>query len=112
GFRDLGARVLKGLGEPIGVVEVEYDAEEPTAFLAATPFVGRDEEMTRIAGLLHRVQAGEGALVMVVGEPGIGKTRLAEELAELARREGTRVLAGRCYEGEGAPPYGPVVEAV
>src|SRR5262245_8867367 len=111
-FRDLGPQVLKGLAEPVGVAEVEYDAEEPTAFLAATPFVGRDAEMTRIVGLLHRVRAGEGALVMVVGEPGIGKTRLAEEVAELARREGTRVLAGRCYEGEWAPPYGPFVEAI
>jgi class 3 adenylate cyclase len=111
-FRDLGPQALKGLADPVGVAEVEYDAEEPTAFLAATPFVGRDEEMARIAGLLHRAQAGEGALVMVVGEPGIGKTRMAEELAELARGEGTRVLAGRCYEGEWAPPYGLFVEAI
>src|SRR5262245_21222694 len=111
-FRDLGPQALKGLVEPIGVVEVEYEAEEPTAFLAATPFVGRDEEMTKIAGLLRRAQAGEGALGMIVGEPGIGKTRLAAEVAELAQREGTRVLAGRCYEGEWAPPYGPFVEAI
>ncbi|MCI0346700.1 MAG: adenylate/guanylate cyclase domain-containing protein, partial [Chloroflexi bacterium] len=59
-FRDLGPRVLKGLADPVGVVEVEYDAEEPTAFLAATPFVGRAEEMARIAGFLHRAQSGEG----------------------------------------------------
>jgi class 3 adenylate cyclase len=111
-FRDLGPQALKGLTDPVGVVEVEYDAEEPTAFLTAPPFVGRDEEMARIAGLFHRAQAGEGALVMVVGEPGIGKTRMAEELAELARGEGTRVLAGRCYEGEWAPPYGPFGEAI
>src|SRR5438876_5447798 len=65
-----------------------------------------------IVGLLHRACAGEGALVMVVGEPGIGKTRTAEELAELARRDGARVLPGRCYEGEWAPPYGPFVEAI
>src|SRR5215468_8897482 len=111
-FRDLGPQTLKGLADPVGVAEVEYDSEEPTAFLAATPFVGRDEEMAKIAGLLHRAQAGEGALAMVVGEPGIGKTRLAVEVAELAQREGTRVLSGRCYEGEWAPPYGPFVEAI
>jgi class 3 adenylate cyclase len=111
-FRDLGPQALKGLADSVSVAEVEYDAEEPTAFLAATPFVGRDEELARIVGLLHRAQAGEGALVMIVGEPGIGKTRLAEEVAELAQREGTRVLAGRCYEGEWAPPYGPFVEAI
>src|SRR5262245_23475562 len=111
-FRDLGPQVLKGLADPVGVAEIEYDAEEPTAFLTTTPFVGRDEEMARIAAPLHRARAGEGALVMVVGEPGIGKTRLAEELAELARREGACVLAGRCYEGDWAPPYGPFVEAI
>src|SRR5262245_24950214 len=44
-FHDLGLQALKGLADPVGVVEVEYDAEEPAAFLAATPFVGRAEEM-------------------------------------------------------------------
>src|SRR5262249_8228941 len=104
-FRDLGPQTLKGLADPVGVAEVEYDSEEPTAFLAATPFVGRDEEMAKIAGLLHRAQAGEGALAVVVGEPGIAKTGLAEG-------GGTGVLAGRGYEGEWAPPYGPFVEAI
>src|SRR5215468_3319312 len=111
-FRDRGPQALKGLKDAVGVAEVEYEAEEPTAFLATTPYVGRDDEMARLAACLRRAQAGEGALVMVVGEPGIGKTRTAEELAELARREGAQVIAGRCYEGEWAPPYGPFVEAI
>jgi class 3 adenylate cyclase/tetratricopeptide (TPR) repeat protein len=111
-FRARGPQALKGLTDPVGVAEVEYEAEEPTAFLATTPFVGRDAEMARLGACLRRTQAGAGALVMVVGEPGIGKTRTAEELAELARRGGARVLAGRCYEGEWAPPYGPFVEAI
>src|SRR5215472_274411 len=80
-FRDPGPQALKGLKDPVGVAEVEYEAEEPTAFLATTPFVGRDDEMARLAACLRRAQAGEGALVMVVGEPGIGKTRTAGELA-------------------------------
>src|SRR5262249_28600801 len=111
-FRDLGPQGFEGLAEPVGVAEGEDDAEEPTAFLAAAPFAGRNDGMARMARLPPRAQAGEGALVMVVGEPGIGKTRTADELAELARREGTRVLSGRCYEGEWAPPYGPFVEAI
>ncbi len=49
---------------------------------------------------------------MVVGEPGIGKTRTTEELAAQARQRGARVLWGRCYEGEGAPPYGPFADAL
>src|SRR5262245_20223124 len=74
-FRALGPQALKGIAEPVGVVEVEYDAEEPAAFLAAIPFVGRAEEIARIASFFHRAAVGEGALVTVVGEPGIGKTR-------------------------------------
>ena len=47
---------------------------------------------------------------MLVGEPGIGKTRTAQELATYAERRGAQVLWGRCYEGEGAPPYWPWVQ--
>jgi predicted ATPase len=49
---------------------------------------------------------------MLVGEPGIGKTRTALELATYARLRGAQVLWGRCYEGEGAPPYWLWVQAV
>ena len=47
--------------------------------------------------------------MLLVGEPGIGKTRTLEEIGDLAERRGARWLAGRCYEGEGAPPYWPWV---
>ena len=49
---------------------------------------------------------------MLVGEPGIGKTRIAEELATYAETRGAQVLWGRCYEGEGAPPYWPWVQPI
>ena len=55
---------------------------------------------------------GRGRLVLLVGEPGIGKTRTAEELATYARVRGARVLWGRCHEGEGAPAYWPWVQAL
>jgi eukaryotic-like serine/threonine-protein kinase len=48
--------------------------------------------------------------VLLAGEPGIGKTRLAEELEPDALQRGARVLWGRCYEGEGAPPFWPWIE--
>ena len=51
-------------------------------------------------------------MVLLTGEPGIGKTRLASEIAAHARRRGARVLTGRCYEGEGAPPYWPWLQAI
>src|SRR5262249_59702439 len=56
--------------------------------------------------------SGKGRLVMLSGEPGIGKTRTATELAADAERRGAQVLWGRCYEREGAPPYWPWVQAI
>jgi len=70
-------------------------------------FVGRNQEMAQLEAALDDALSGQGRLVMLVGEPGIGKTRTAQELAVLAEQRGALVLWGRCYEGEGAPPYWP-----
>ena len=51
--------------------------------------------------------AGHGRIVMLAGDPGIGKTRTAQELSVLGEQRGVKVLWGRCYEHEGAPPYWP-----
>ena len=51
-------------------------------------------------------------MLLLVGEPGIGKTRTTEELATYARMRGAQVLWGRCYEGDGAPAYWPWVQIV
>ncbi len=56
---------------------------------------------------LEEALSGRGRLVTLVGEPGIGKTRTALELATYAGLRQAQVLWGRCYEGEGAPPYWP-----
>jgi tetratricopeptide (TPR) repeat protein len=56
--------------------------------------------------------SGQGRLVMLVGEPGIGKTRTAQELAAYATLKGAQVLWGRCHAAEGAPPYWPWVQVV
>jgi class 3 adenylate cyclase/tetratricopeptide (TPR) repeat protein len=111
-FRDLGALELRGFGEPVAACEAEYEREEQGAFLAQTPFVGRTNETSRLREKLGQTAEGQGGLVMLVGEPGIGKTRTAEEFAEHARGQGSLVLWGRCYEGEWAPPYGPFAEAI
>jgi class 3 adenylate cyclase/tetratricopeptide (TPR) repeat protein len=111
-FRDLGPLTLKGIAAPVAVSEVLYDAESPTGFLTQTPFVGRRDELARLTHHLERAERQQGSLVMVVGEPGIGKTRTTEEFAPQARTRGARVLWGRCYEGEGAPPYSPFAEAI
>ena len=76
------------------------------------PFVGREKEMAQLKERFEDSLSGHGSVVMMVGEPGIGKTRLAEELSVYARVRGAQALTGQCYESEGAPPYIPFVEAI
>ena len=68
--------------------------------------------MGELAGALEDALSGSGGLVMLVGEPGIGKTRTAQEFADIAERQGTRVLWGRCHEQQGMPPYWPWIQAI
>jgi predicted ATPase len=75
-------------------------------------FVGREKEMAILQAHLDSAMSGHGRLVLLVGEPGIGKTRTAHEVAAYARKRGARVLIGRCYESEGAPPFWPWVQIV
>jgi tetratricopeptide (TPR) repeat protein len=70
-------------------------------------FVGRQREMGELKAALEEALSGQGRLVMLAGEPGIGKTRTARELASHAESQGTQVLWGWCYEEAGAPPYWP-----
>jgi len=75
-----------------------------------TALIGREAELARLARALGEARARRGRIVALLGEAGIGKTRLAEELAEQAVREGVRVLAGRCYESQQLLPFAPWVE--
>src|SRR5262249_27385302 len=75
-------------------------------------FVGREAELGRLVHALDRAIGGEGRLVLLVGEPGIGKTRIARELAFRAAALGVAVRWGRCQETEGAPPYWPWVQVL
>lgn len=75
-------------------------------------FVGRERETRMLHTALDDAVAGRGRLVMLTGEAGIGKTRMADELAAHAAGRGVQVLWGRCYEGEGAPAYWPWVQIV
>jgi DNA-binding CsgD family transcriptional regulator len=76
------------------------------------PFVGREVELAALTADLDAAAAGRGGVVLLAGEPGIGKTRLAEELAAQASARGARVLWGRCWEGEGTPAFWPWVQLV
>jgi tetratricopeptide (TPR) repeat protein len=74
--------------------------------------VGREAELTELGTALEDSLAGHGRAVFVSGEPGIGKSRLADELAARARQRGAHVLVGRCWEAGGAPAYWPWVQAL
>jgi DNA-binding CsgD family transcriptional regulator/tetratricopeptide (TPR) repeat protein len=78
--------------------------------LFATTFVGREAELVILRAGLADALAGRGRIALVAGEPGIGKTRLAEELAAAAERQGAQAIWGRCYEGQGAPAFWPWVQ--
>lgn len=79
---------------------------------ARSGFVGREEVMGTLRVALQDAQAGRGSLVLLTGEPGIGKTRTATEIAVHAGSAGTIVLWGACYDGEWAPAYGPFAQAL
>lgn len=73
-------------------------------------FVGRAGEMARLLEAFEAAAAGHGRLVMLVGEPGIGKTRTAQQLETHARLRGATVLTGSAHEFSGAPPYWPWIQ--
>jgi tetratricopeptide (TPR) repeat protein len=83
-----------------------------TEQLVGTRIVGRDRELGELLALLDEARAGRGHLVLLGGEPGIGKSRLADELAGRARTQGSLVLWGRGWEDAGAPPYWPWIQAL
>ena len=85
---------------------------EKTVSLTPSSFVGRQREMASLKAALEDALFGRSRLVMLAGEPGIGKTRMAQELASHAETLGAQVLWGRCYEEEGTPPYWPWLQSL
>src|SRR5439155_17950721 len=107
---DLGPYELKGLPQPLAVCEVRWELlPEPSVPLPdlltdiGRVFVGRDNELSRLEQLWKDAAAGERRLALLAGEPGVGKTRLAAELAVKVHEGGAMVLAGRCDEDMGVP---------
>src|SRR5215470_2556505 len=91
----------------------EAMAPAPEAQRAPEPgaaFVGREDALGELRSALAAAAAGRGGVALIVGEPGIGKTRTLDALGELAQRQGVRWLAGRCVEAEGAPAFWPFVQ--
>ncbi len=90
---------------------METQAGESSVHPTRTTFVGRAAEIGELRAGLAATLAGGGGFFLIAGEPGIGKTRLAREVAADAAAAGARALEGRCWEGGGAPPYWPWAQA-
>jgi class 3 adenylate cyclase/tetratricopeptide (TPR) repeat protein len=108
-FADRGLFWLKGFPERWRLFELLWN-DAPTAQTgSSTKLVGRDDEIADLRRLCDQSIAGRGHLALIGGEPGVGKTSLAEEVMADATARGALTLAGHCYQME-APPYIPIVE--
>lgn len=76
------------------------------------PFVGRTEELGALEKYLERTIGGDGEIVFLSGEAGVGKTRLAQEFARHAETKGFRCLFAKCRSDAGSPIYFPWIEFV
>jgi class 3 adenylate cyclase/tetratricopeptide (TPR) repeat protein len=109
-FSDRGRFSLKGFPERWQLFSVVPEAKVRSRTGGLTPFVGREHPRALLRDRLDAAMDGSGSLVMIGGEPGIGKTRLCEVVAAEARQRGLGVYTGHCYETEGDLPYMPWVE--
>ncbi|HQR10772.1 MAG TPA: AAA family ATPase [Casimicrobiaceae bacterium] len=127
-LRDLGQFKLRGIAEAenlFQLVSADLPSEFPplraedSAATDAAPLerlirgrlVGRGNEQLQLQQHWANAQQSRGQLVLLSGEPGVGKTRLAQDLVAHAQERGATVLRGGCYEYEATTPYLPFVEA-
>lgn len=123
---DLGMRQLKNLARPEHVFELRLETAErpkeaseaplerpdlPAILTGPGPFVGRGRELEKLVSAWQAALTGGMHAVLIAGEPGVGKTRLAGEWSRQAFQQGAVVLYGRCDEDLGAP-YQPFAEAL
>jgi predicted ATPase/DNA-binding winged helix-turn-helix (wHTH) protein len=110
--RGVGYRFVRSVVEvagPDGQAAVPVPAPPPPS---ALPIVGREAPLAQLGPRLAEARAGRGGIALVFGTPGIGKTRLVDEVAARARADGIEVLVGRGHEGDGAPAYWPWLQIV
>ncbi len=115
--KPLGPIKVKGLSEPVEVFEVVGTSHARSRLQAAsargiTRFVGRDAESEHLCRALEQAGAGHGQVVSVVGEPGIGKSRLFHEFTRSYRTQGWLVLASGTVSYEKNTSYLPVIQLI
>lgn len=129
-LRDVGSHKLRGLTQPEQIFQVvtadlpaefaplrvveSADAQDTTALLEQLvrgKLIGRKGELAQLEKHWDTAQQARAHMVLLSGEPGVGKTRLAFELIGRAQNDAAEVLRGGCYEYEATTPYLPFVEA-
>ena len=111
----LGPVPVKGLAEPVEVFELVGASHlrrrlQAAAARGLTPFVGRQHELEALHQALAQAQAGHGQVVALVGEAGVGKSRLVYEVIHSHRTQGWRVLESASVSYGKATPYFPVID--
>jgi class 3 adenylate cyclase/tetratricopeptide (TPR) repeat protein len=111
----LGPTQIKGLPLPIDVFELTGPGTTTSRFHAAaarglTRFVGRDPEMDQLSRALERARVGQGQVVAVVGQPGVGKSRVFYEFTHSPQVRDWRILEARFASYGRATSYGPVIQ--
>jgi adenylate cyclase len=114
-LRDLGRSSIKGASDPVGVYEIEAAGPARTRLEVArtrglTRFVGRSAEATLLDTALTRATGGEAQIVGVVGEAGVGKSRLCVEFIERCRARAVPVYEAHCLSHGAALPFHPIVQ--
>ena len=117
-FEPVGDLDLKGMAEPVTTGQVVWDESRydrvrfPNSLIVdGLPFVGRERELETIARSWQQVELGATSVILISGEPGIGKTRLIARAAVTVREEGGGVLYGRCND-EAVSDYQAFTEAL
>jgi adenylate cyclase len=115
--RSLGAMTVKGLGEPVPVFELagHGGARTPLDVAAArgfSRFVGREREMAILEAAFADAVKGDGRVIGVVGEPGVGKSRLCHEFAQRRRADGFEVFVAHGLAHARTVPFAPVLEVL
>ena len=113
---DLGEHELKGISEPVrawrvgGLAATEGRFEASRGAVTLTPFVGRDEELTLLLARWERAREGEGQVVLLCGEPGIGKSRITQALRERLANEPHTRLRYQCSPYHTHSVFHPFIE--
>jgi class 3 adenylate cyclase len=100
-YEDLGEQVLKGIAQPTHAYRILRMSEAASRFdaatgEAATPLVGREQELALLIERWQLAQAGEGQVVLLSGEPGMGKSRILRALRERLEAQGAQALRFQC----------------